>query len=451
MRSTLRLVLPPFVAGKLVALLVPMLTVWSTAQGAVSYADLMRPFASWDGATYLEIARNGYPSGPLDLTPGHPGHIWGFFPGVPLLVRIAHLVIPDWVTAGVLVNVVTELVALYFLARLVLLERGDEDSARFSVWLLALFPYAVFLTAVYTEAPFLAAATASLYYARRGSNLPASFAAAIAMAMRISGVPLIPALLIEYLRRRGWRPGFGLLPIAASVLPILLFAWYAQHLTGDAFAYQHVQQSASYGSRTNTWPSTALWNTWQIASGSAGGNSYIFTMEVVFGVVAASGGAGVRSALQAIAGAGWQGEVVVGDNGSADGSREVARDAGARVIDVPRRGYGAAIDAGMLVAGGRVLVMADADGTYPMESLPALVAPVLDGERDMVIGARLHDDTAARTMPWLHRHVGTPVLTRMVNRLSGATVSDSQSGMCAISHEPYARVGVRTPGLGVAL
>ncbi len=286
MRSTLRLVLPPFVAGKLVALLVPMLTVWSTAQGAVSYANLMRPFASWDGATYLEIARNGYPSGPLDLTPGHPGHIWGFFPGVPLLVRIAHLVIPDWVTAGVLVNVVTELVALYFLARLVLLERGDEDSARFSVWLLALFPYAVFLTAVYTEAPFLAAATASLYYARRGSNLPASFAAAIAMAMRISGVALIPALLIEYLRRRGWRPGFGLLPIAASVLPILLFAWYAQHLTGDAFAYQHVQQSASYGSRTNTWPSTALWNTWQIASGSAGGNSYIFTMEVVFGVVA---------------------------------------------------------------------------------------------------------------------------------------------------------------------
>jgi hypothetical protein len=285
MRSTLRLVLPPFVAGKLVALLVPMLTVWSTAQGAVHYADLMRPFASWDGATYLEIARNGYPSGPLDLTPGHPGHIWGFFPGVPLLVRIAHLVIPDWVTAGVLVNIVTELVALYFLARLILLERGDEDSARFSVWLLALFPYAVFLTAVYTEAPFLAAATASLYYARRGSNLPASYAAAIAMAMRISGVALIPALLIEYLRRRGWRPGFGLLPIAASLAPILLFAWYAQHLTGDAFAYQHVQQSASYN-RTNTWPWSALWNTWQTATGGSGGSGYIFTMEVVFGVAA---------------------------------------------------------------------------------------------------------------------------------------------------------------------
>jgi glycosyltransferase involved in cell wall biosynthesis len=165
---------------------------------------------------------------------------------------------------------------------------------------------------------------------------------------------------------------------------------------------------------------------------------------------AASVGDVVRSALQAIAVAGWQGEVVVADNGSTDGSREVAREAGARVVDVPRRGYGAAIDAGMLVAGGRVLVMADADGTYPMESLPALVAPVLDGERDMVIGARLHDDTAARTMPWLHRHVGTPVLTRMVNRLSGATVSDSQSGMRAISRDAYARLGMRTPGMEFA-
>jgi len=286
MRSTLRLVLPPFVAGKLVALLVPMLTVWSTSPGPVTYAALLRPFASWDAATYLDIAQNGYPSGSLDLTPGHPGHLWGFFPGVPLLVRIVHVVIPDWVSAGVLVNVVTELVALYFLAKLVLLERGDEDSARFSVWLLALFPYAVFLTAVYTEAPFLAAATASLYYMRRGQNLNACYGAAIAMAMRISGVALIPALLIEYLRRRHWRPGAGLVPIAASVLPILLFAWYAQHLTGDGFAYQHVQQSASYGNRTTSWPWTALWNTWQIASGASGGSSYIFTMEVLFGVAA---------------------------------------------------------------------------------------------------------------------------------------------------------------------
>jgi Gpi18-like mannosyltransferase len=287
MASTLRLVLPPFVAGKLVTLGVPMLTVWSSSPGPVSYSDLMRPFGSWDAATYTQIAAGGYPSGPLDVTPGHPGHLWGFFPGVPMLVRVAHVVIPDYVTAGVVVNAVAELIALWFLARLVLLERGgDEESARFSVWMLALYPYAVFLTAVYTEAPFLAAATASLYYMRRGSNLPACGAAAVAMAMRISGVALIPALLIEYLRRRGWRPGFGLLPIALSVLPIVGFGLYAHYATGDALAYQHIQQSASYGSRTNTWPWTALWNTWQIAARGSGGSSYIFTMEVLFGLAA---------------------------------------------------------------------------------------------------------------------------------------------------------------------
>jgi glycosyltransferase involved in cell wall biosynthesis len=158
----------------------------------------------------------------------------------------------------------------------------------------------------------------------------------------------------------------------------------------------------------------------------------------------------VRAALSAMAAAGWSGEVLVADNGSTDASRAVATDAGARVIDVARRGYGAAIDAGMSAARGRVLLMADADGTYPMESIPALVQPILDGERDMVIGARIHDELAARAMPWAHRHIGTPLLTRMVNRLSGAAVSDSQSGMRAITRDAYARLGMRTPGMEFA-
>jgi hypothetical protein len=68
----------------------------------------------------------------------------------------------------------------------------------------------------------------------------------------------------------------------------------------------------------------------------------------------------------------------------------------------------------------------------------------------MVIGVRLHDDLAARAMPWLHRHVGTPVLTRLVNRLSGARVSDSQSGMRAIARDAYARLGMRTLGMEFA-
>jgi hypothetical protein len=104
----------------------------------------------------------------------------------------------------------------------------------------------------------------------------------------------------------------------------------------------------------------------------------------------------------------------------------------------------------MEAAVGSVLVMADADGTYPMESLPELVAPVLHGARDMVIGARIHSELAAQNMPWLHRHVGTPMLTRLVNRLGGAQVSDSQSGMRAVSSVAYRRLGMRTPGMEYA-
>jgi glycosyltransferase involved in cell wall biosynthesis len=181
-------------------------------------------------------------------------------------------------------------------------------------------------------------------------------------------------------------------------------------------------------------------------------SAVVIDVSVVLPCLDEAGSVGdvVRAALSAMATAGWSGEVLVADNGSTDASRAVAADAGARVIDVARRGYGAAIDAGMSAARGRVLLMADADGTYPMESIPALVQPILDGERDMVIGARIHDELAARAMPWAHRHIGTPLLTRMVNRLSGAAVSDSQSGMRAITRDAYARLGMRTPGMEFA-
>jgi len=284
----LRMVLPAFVVGKLVSLLVPMLTVWSTSSvpGRPSYQQLIQPFANWDGQNYLDIANKGYPAGPLDLTPGQPGHLWGFFPGYPLLIRAAKTVIPDSITAGIVVSAVCELIALVYLAKLILHETRDGDSARFGAWLLALYPYAVFLTALYTESAFLAAATASLYYMRRGDNTRACIAAGLAMPMRITGLALVPALLLEYLLRRRFRPGPGLLMIAASLLPIAGFMWYAQHLTGDAFAYQHIQQSASYGNRTTVFPLTGLVNTWNAATTDTQSSStYIFSMEVLFGVL----------------------------------------------------------------------------------------------------------------------------------------------------------------------
>jgi hypothetical protein len=285
MASTLRLVLPPFAAGKLAALLVPMLTVLSSTNepGRPTYADLMRPFGSWDGESYRSIAEHGYPSGPLDLDLGHPGHLWAFLPGYPMLIRATMLLIPDSTTAGVIVSSVCELVALVFLAKLVLHERaGDVESARFSAWLLVVYPYAVFLTAAYTESPFLAAATASLYFMRRGDNLRACALAALAVAVRVTGLALVPALLFEYLWRRRFRPGFGVLAIALPAVPLLLFAWYAHSTTGDGLAYWHVQQSSSFN-RVTAWPWDGLRATFNTAG--ATGNSFIFSMEFLFGVL----------------------------------------------------------------------------------------------------------------------------------------------------------------------
>jgi hypothetical protein len=286
MASTLRLVLPAFIAGKLVTLLAPMLTVWnaSAVSGHPTYAEMIAPFGGWDGDSYKMIAEHGYPSGPLDLALSHPGHLWAFFPGYPMLLRAAMVFFPDATTAGVIVNSLGELVALIFLARLALHEfSGDTDSARFSVWLLAVYPYAVFLTAVYTEGTFLAATIASLYCMRRGQHWRACLLAAVATAIRITGLALIPALLLEYLLRRRWRPQVDGLAVLLPVVPVLLFFWYAHATTGDTFAFFHAEQSASFN-RFTSWPWNGLHATWEAAR--AGGRfSFVYAMELLFGLL----------------------------------------------------------------------------------------------------------------------------------------------------------------------
>lgn len=158
----------------------------------------------------------------------------------------------------------------------------------------------------------------------------------------------------------------------------------------------------------------------------------------------------VREALEAFTASGLTGEVVVVDNGSTDGSAAAAAAAGARVVHETRPGYGSALRAGFAAAEGEVIVMADADCTYPLDRLAELVQPVLDHRSDLVLGRRL-DEASRQTMPFLHRYLGTPAITFLTARACGRRlVTDSQSGFRAFRRADLPRMELRGTGMELA-
>lgn len=136
----------------------------------------------------------------------------------------------------------------------------------------------------------------------------------------------------------------------------------------------------------------------------------------------------VREALSAMDRAGVRGEVVVADNGSTDRSANVAEAEGAQVVRCPVRGYGAALRAGFAAARGRFVLMGDADGSYDFGELARFLAPLRKGA-PFVIGTRLRGTIEPGAMAALHRHLGTPVLTFLINCLYGTRITDSNCGM----------------------
>ena len=156
----------------------------------------------------------------------------------------------------------------------------------------------------------------------------------------------------------------------------------------------------------------------------------------------------VHKARQWFESARLRGEVIVVDNGSTDRSRERAREAGARLIDEPRRGYGAAHLRGFAEARGGIIVMADADDTYDLGDLGALVEPLSRGY-DMVVGNRLKT-LSPGSMTWSHRFIGTPVLTALLSLFSGSRLGDSQCGLRAFTREAYERISPKSVGMELA-
>ncbi|HTO97767.1 MAG TPA: glycosyltransferase family 2 protein, partial [Myxococcales bacterium] len=157
----------------------------------------------------------------------------------------------------------------------------------------------------------------------------------------------------------------------------------------------------------------------------------------------------VRKAIEACREAGVSAEVLVADNGSEDGSPELAREAGARVIEVEEKGYGAALRAGIEAARGRYVVMGDADDSYEFQDVPRFVERLRDGN-ELVMGSRFRGVIHPGAMPFLHRFLGNPVLTWILNLFFGAGITDAHCGMRGFSREAIRSLSLRSPGMEFA-
>jgi hypothetical protein len=157
----------------------------------------------------------------------------------------------------------------------------------------------------------------------------------------------------------------------------------------------------------------------------------------------------VATARTWLDGSGLSGEVLVADNGSTDGSQQSAIDAGARVVSVPVRGYGAALQTGIEEARGRWVVMGDADASYDFSDLAGFVRE-LEAGADIVVGNRFEGGIAPGAMPWLHRYLGNPVLSLLGRAMFRIPVRDFHCGLRAGVSDRLQELDLVTPGMEYA-
>lgn len=146
---------------------------------------------------------------------------------------------------------------------------------------------------------------------------------------------------------------------------------------------------------------------------------------------------------------GVDGEVLIADNGSTDGSQEIAKGLGARVVDVPIKGYGAALGAGIANAKGRFVIMGDSDDSYDFSDLDPFVEQLRDGA-DLVMGNRFKGGIAKNAMPPLHRYLGNPVLSTVGRVFYRTPVGDFHCGLRGFSREAILGLDLNTPGMEFA-
>ena len=160
----------------------------------------------------------------------------------------------------------------------------------------------------------------------------------------------------------------------------------------------------------------------------------------------------LQKAFSAMEKAGILGEVVVADNGSSDGSPELAEQAGARVIHVAQRGYGSALMGGIAAARGRFILMGDADDSYDFLEIPRFVEKLREGY-ELVQGCRLPaggGKVLPGAMPFLHRWFGNPLLSALARAMFKAPVTDAYCGMRGFTQSLYQRLDQRCTGMEFA-
>jgi len=157
----------------------------------------------------------------------------------------------------------------------------------------------------------------------------------------------------------------------------------------------------------------------------------------------------VRKARLTLEKLGLRGEVIIADNGSTDGSVEIAERLGARVVSVASRGYGSALRGGIAAARSEFIVMGDADDSYDFTAIGPFIEKLREGS-DVVMGNRFKGGIAPGAMPFLHRYLGNPVLTWLGQLFFQSSCGDFHCGLRAFRKGAVEQLGLRTKGMEFA-
>lgn len=148
---------------------------------------------------------------------------------------------------------------------------------------------------------------------------------------------------------------------------------------------------------------------------------------------------------------GYDVEIIVVNNNSTDNTAQEAKDAGATVFLEKNRGYGNAYIRGFKEATGDIIIMGDADGTYPLEQSMDFINYIVDDGSDFVIGSRFKGTIEKGAMPALHQYIGNPLLTKMLNILFNSEYSDTHCGMRAFTKDALHKMNLTAPGMEFAV